>query len=143
MRFLVTVPAGNESEAAKRPDASLVAAMQRFNEQLVKAGVMVAAEGLHPTSKGARIRYDAPGKTAVTDGPFTDSKELIAGFWIIETKSKDEAIAWMKKAPFGGGVELQLRQIFESADFAATLPPEQRAAEERLRAELDAQRRKR
>lgn len=133
MRFLVTVPAGKESEAAVMPDAKLIAAMQTFNEEMSKAGVMLAAEGLHPSSRGARLRYEA-GKVTVTDGPFTEAKELIAGFWIIRAGSKEEAITWMKKAPFGGGVELQLREIFEPEEFAAMMPPELKARDERLRA---------
>src|SRR5512142_1321567 len=108
MRFLVTVPATKESEAGVLPDNSLFEEMNRFNEDMVKAGVLLAGEGLHPTSKGARIKYQ-DGKTTVTDGPFTESKELIAGFWIIQVRSKEEAIQWMKRAPFGGGIELELR----------------------------------
>ncbi len=133
MRFMVFVPAGPESEAGAIPDAKLIGQMQRFNEELVKAGVLLAAEGLHPTSKGARIRF-AEGKTTVTDGPFTESKELIAGFWLIQVKSKDEAIAWMRRAPFGGGLELEIRQVFEPEDFAPVDPTgELRRHEERLR----------
>jgi len=107
--------------------------MGKFNQEMVNAGVMLAAEGLHPTSKGARLTFQAPGKTTVTDGPFTESKELIAGFWLIQVRSKEEAIAWMSRAPFGGGITLELRQVFEPEDFGPALSPEQRASEERMR----------
>ena len=133
MRFMVLVPASKESEAGILPDKELFAAMGKFNEEMVKAGVMLAGEGLAPTSKGARIKYSG-GKTTVTDGPFTESKELIAGFWMIQTKSKEEAVEWMKRAPFGGGVEIELRQVFEMTDFPAeNFPPEEAAREQALR----------
>jgi len=138
---MVLVPASKESEAGVLPDAKLFAEMGKFNEALVKAGVLLAAEGLHPTSKGARIKF-LDGKTTVTDGPFTESKELIAGFWLIQAKSMEEAIAWMKRAPFGGGVELEIRQVFETEDFGPELTPELREQEERLRAQVAAQRQK-
>ena len=137
MRFMVLVPAGNGSEEGVLPDEKLITEMNKFNEEMVKAGVMLAGEGLHPSSKGARIKYEN-GKTTVIDGPFTESKELIAGFWLIQVKSKEEAIEWMKRAPFGGGVELEIRQVFESEDFGANLTPELRAQEERLRAQVEA-----
>jgi hypothetical protein len=137
MRFMVLVPAGNGSEEGILPDEKLITEMNRFNEELVKAGVMLAGEGLHPSSKGARIKY-LDGKTAVIDGPFTESKELIAGFWLIQAKSKEEAIAWMKRAPFGGGVTLEIRQVFESEDFGAALTPELREQEARLRTQIEA-----
>jgi hypothetical protein len=137
MRFMVLVPAGPESEAGVLPDAKIFAEMNKFNEELVKAGMMLAGEGLQPTSKGARIRFEG-GKTTVTDGPFTESKELIAGFWLIQAKSKEEAIAWMKRAPFGGGVELEIRQVFETEDLAPNLTPELVEQEERLRRQLAA-----
>lgn len=140
MRFLVMVPASKESEAGVLPDKKIIADMQKFNEEMVKAGVMLSGEGLHPTSKGARIRFSG-GKTTVIDGPFTESKELIAGFWLIQAKSKDEAIAWMKRAPFGGGVEIEIRQIFEAEDFGAQLTPDLREKEERLREKIAARRR--
>ncbi len=140
MRFLVMVPASKESEAGVLPDKTIIADMQKFNEEMVKAGVMLSGEGLHPTSKGARIRFSG-GKTTVIDGPFTESKELVAGFWLIQAKSKDEAIAWMKRAPFGGGVEIEIRQIFEAEDFGAQLTPELREKEERLREKIAARRR--
>lgn len=133
MRFLIMVPANAETEAGVLPNAHELNAMGKFNEEMVKAGVMLAGEGLQPTSKGARIKFSA-GKTTVTDGPFTESKELIAGFWIIEVKSKQEALDWMRRAPFGEGTVLELRQIFETEDFAPSDPTgEIRAQEERLR----------
>jgi hypothetical protein len=134
MRFMVIVPASKESEAGVLPDGKILTEMGKFNEEMVKAGVMLAGEGLQPTSKGARIRF-SDGKTTVTDGPFTESKELIAGFWLIQVKSKDEAVAWMRRAPFGGGVELEIRQVFETEDFGAALTPELKASEDRMRAE--------
>ena len=137
MRFMILVPASQESEAGVLPDEKMLTEMNKFNEEMVKAGVMLAGEGLHPTSRGARIKYEN-GKTTVIDGPFTESKELIAGFWLIQVKSKEEAIEWMKRAPFDGGVELEIRQIFESEDFGANLTPELRAQEERLRAQVEA-----
>ena len=136
MRFMVIVPADANSEAGKLPDAKILTAMGKFNEELVKAGVMLAGEGLQPTSKGARLRF-TEGKVTVTDGPFTESKELIAGFWMIQAKSKEEAVAWMKRAPFGGGTQIEIRQIFETADFAPVDPTgEIRAQEEQLRAKI-------
>ena len=139
MRFMVIVPAGNGSEEGILPDEKLLTKMGKFNEEMVKAGVMLAGEGLHPTSKGARLKFLGGGKTSVTDGPFTESKEMIAGFWLIQVKSKEEAIAWMKRAPFGGGVVLEIRQVFETEDFGPSDPTgELRANEERLRAEVAA-----
>lgn len=139
MRFMVFVPGGPESETGMIPDAKLIGMMQKFNEELVNAGVMLAAEGLHPTSKGVRLKFDG-GKTTVIDGPFTESKELVAGFWMIQAASLQEAIGWMKKAPFGGGVKLEIRPIFESEDFGTALTPELRKQEERLRARMAANR---
>ena len=138
MRFMVMVPASKESEAGVLPDEKIFAEMNKFNEEMVKAGVLLAGEGLHPSSKGARLKFSG-GKTTVIDGPFTESKELIAGFWLIQAKSKEEAIAWMKRAPFDGGVELEIRQVFETEDFIG-VPPELREQEERLRAQVAAQR---
>jgi hypothetical protein len=135
MRFMVLVPASKESETGAMPDEKLIAAMGRFNEEMAKAGVMLSGEGLHASAKGARIRFSG-GETTVTDGPFTESKEMIAGYWIIQVKSKDEAVSWMRRAPFGGGVQIELRQIFEAEDFGATLSPEVREANERARAHL-------
>jgi hypothetical protein len=137
MRFMILVPGDKDSEAGVMPSENLLAEMMQYNEQLVKAGVMLAGEGLHPTSKGAKVRFAAGGKKTVVDGPFTEAKELIAGFWIWQVKSKEEAIEWVKRAPFGPGVDIEIRQIFESDDFGAELTPELRAKEERLRAEAD------
>jgi hypothetical protein len=137
MRFLVTVPANKESEAGVLPDEKMLTEMNKFNEELVKAGVMLAGEGLHPTSKGARIKFSG-GKTTVIDGPFTESKELIAGYWLIQVKSKEEAIAWMKRAPFGDGVVLELRQVFEPEDMGPGYTEEIRKSEERMRAQVAA-----
>jgi len=134
---MVLVPANKESEAGVLPDEKLFAEMNKFNEEMVKAGVMLAGEGLHPTSRGARIKF-SDGKATVIDGPFTESKELIAGFWLIQVKSKEEAIAWMKRAPFGGGVVLELRQVYDAEDFEPVLTPELRQQEERLRAQTTA-----
>ena len=139
MRFMVVVPASKESEAGVLPDTKILAEMGKFNEELVKAGVLLAGEGLHPSSKGARIKF-SDGKTTVTEGPFTESKELIAGFWLIQAKSMEEAIAWMKRAPFGGGVEIEIRQVFEAADFGPALTPELKEQEERLRAQVEKER---
>jgi hypothetical protein len=134
MRFMVLVPGSNESEAGVLPDDKLFAEMNKFNEEMVQAGVLLAGEGLLPSSKGARIKFE-DGKTIVTDGPFTESKELIAGFWLIQVKSKEEAIAWMKRAPFGGGVVLELRQVAEMEDFGDAVSPELIEQEKRLRAQ--------
>jgi hypothetical protein len=133
MRFMIMVPASPESEAGVLPDATMLAAMGKFNEEMVKAGVMLAGEGLHATSKGARIRFSG-GQATVVDGPFTESKELLAGYWLIQVKSKEEAIAWMKRAPFGEGTQLEIRQVYEAADFAPVDPTgEHRANEQKLR----------
>src|SRR4051812_18857195 len=120
MRFIVMVKASKESEAGTLPSEKELAAMGKFNEELVKAGVMLAGEGLQPSSKGARVRF-AKGKATVTDGPFAETKELVACFWLWQVKSKDEALAWLKRAPFADA-EVELRQVFESADFAASDP---------------------
>ena len=132
MRFMVIVKANKDSEAGVLPDAKILTEMGKFNEELVKAGALLAGEGLHASSKGARIRY-AGAKRTVIDGPFTETKELVAGFWLIQVKSKEEAIEWMKRAPFQEG-EIEIRQVFESEDFGDSLPPEVREQEERLRA---------
>ncbi len=136
MRFLVMVPGNEQSEAGDLPSAELIAEMQRYNEQLVKAGVMLAAEGLRPTSDGAKVRFEG-GKRTVIDGPFAETKELIAGFWILECKSLQEAVEWVKRAPFDGGVEIVIRPVFEDADFGDNLTPELRAKEEQLRVEVE------
>ena len=135
MRFMVIVKASEESEAGVLPDEKILAEMGKYNEQLVKAGVMLAAEGLHPSSKGVRVRFEG-GKRTVIDGPFSETKELIAGFWLWQVKSKEEAVEWLKRAPFGGGTEVELRQVFEAEDFGANLTPELREREERLRERL-------
>src|SRR5438128_8036874 len=120
MRFMVIVKANKESEAGVLPSAEILEKMGKFNEELVKAGVMLAGEGLQASSKGARVRFDGDKRTVI-DGPFAETKELIAGFWIWKVKSKDEAIEWLKRAPFGGGTEIELRQIFEAEDFGKNL----------------------
>jgi hypothetical protein len=136
MRFMVIVKANEESEAGVLPDAKILGAMGKYNEELVKAGVMLAGEGLHPSSKGVRVKFDG-GKRTITDGPFSETKELIAGFWLWQVKSKEEAIEWLKRAPFDGGTEIELRQVFEVEDFGANLTPELREQEDRLRAQLE------
>ena len=137
MRFMVLVPASKETEAGVLPKEKDLAEMGKFNEELVKAGILLAGEGLHPTSKGARIRFSG-GKMTVIDGPFTESKELIAGFWLIQAKSKEEAVAWMQRAPFEEGVVLEIRQVFDAEDFGAEFTPELREQEERMRAQIEA-----
>jgi hypothetical protein len=139
MRFMVLMKANEDSEAGVMPSTEVLGAMGKFNEELVKAGVMLGGEGLHPSSKGARLKF-ADGKATVTDGPFAEAKELIAGFWIIQVKSKEEAIEWMKRMPAPGpgegeGAEVEIRQIFETDDFGDALTPEIREREERLRAQ--------
>ncbi|HKC47378.1 MAG TPA: YciI family protein [Gemmatimonadales bacterium] len=138
MRFMVIVPANADSEAGVLPDQDILTKMGKFNDEMVRAGVMLAGEGLQASSKGARIKFSG-GKTTVTDGPFTESKELIAGFWLIQVKDKEEAIAWMKRAPFGGGTVIEIRQVFEAEDFGPEFTPELRAQEERQRAQISAQ----
>jgi len=142
MRFMVLVKANKDSEAGVMPSTELLAAMTKYNEELVKAGVMLAGEGLQPSSKGARVRFSGD-KRIVTDGPFTETKELIAGYWLFEVKSKEEAIEWVKRSPNpfpGGESEIEIRQVFEAADFGPELTPELREAEERQRAEMAAKR---
>jgi hypothetical protein len=133
MRFMILVKADKTSEAGVLPDEKILTEMGKFNAELEKAGVMLAGEGLHASSKGVRVRFDG-GKRTVIDGPFAETKELIAGFWIWEVKSKDEAIAWLKRAPFDGGTEVEIRQVFEPEEFGAALKPEFVAAEKRMRA---------
>lgn len=134
MRFMVIVKASKDSEAGVMPSTELLTAMGKFNEELVKAGMMEAGEGLHPSSKGARIKY-AGGQGSVTSGPFPLSNDLVAGFWLLKAKSLDEAIEWMKRAPFDGGDEIEIRQVFSADDFGEALTPELREQEERLRAQ--------
>lgn len=137
MRFMVFVPASPESEAGEMPPnaTEMFEAMTKYNEELVKAGVMLAGDGLRPTSDGAKVRFEG-GKRTVIDGPFTEAKELVAGYWIWECASRDEAIEWLKRAPFDGGVEIELRQIAELDDFDDVLTPELRAQNERLGEQL-------
>jgi hypothetical protein len=131
---MVLVPANEESEAGVLPDSKILTEMDRYNDELVKAGIMLAAEGLHPSSKGVRVKFDGD-KRKVIDGPFTESKELIAGFWLLDVTSKEEAIEWVKRAPFGGGIEIEIRPVFEADDFPE-MPPDLREKERRTRAEL-------
>jgi hypothetical protein len=136
MRFMVIVKANEESEKGVLPDEKILREMGKFNEQLVQAGVMLAGEGLHPSKEGVRIRFDGKKRT-VTDGPFAETKELIAGFWLWQCKSKEEAIEWLKRAPFDGGTEVEIRQVFETAEFAESDPTgEIRKHEEDLRARI-------
>ena len=136
MRFMVMVKATEESEAGVMPSEELLTEMGKYNEELVKAGVMLAGEGLHPSSKGARVRFSGKERTVI-DGPFAETKELVAGFWLIQVKSKEEAIEWVKRCPnpMNEDSEIEIRQVFEAEDFGAALTPELREAEERLRAQ--------
>lgn len=137
MRFMIMVKANKESEAGVLPDEQLLAAMGKYNEELVKAGVMLAGEGLQPSSKGARIKFSGATRTVI-DGPFSETKELVAGFWLFQVKSKEEAIEWVKRCPNpfpGSEAEIEIRQVFEADDFGPALTPELREAEERLRAQ--------
>jgi len=133
---MVIVKANKDSEAGAMPTKELLTEMGKFNEELAKAGMLLAAEGLHPSSKGARVRFSG-GKTMVIDGPFAETKELVAGFWLWKCKSKEEAIEWLKRAPFED-TEVEIRQVFEAEDFGAEFTPELREQEERLRAQMDA-----
>src|SRR5881628_1233177 len=135
MRVMVIVPGNKDSEAGVLPDRKILTDMGKFNEELVKAGVMLAGEGLQPTSKGKRVKFSGATPTVI-DGPFTESKELVAGFWLWQVKSMDEAVQWLKRAPFGGGTEVEIRPVLESEDFGKELTPELRAQEERLRAQI-------
>lgn len=137
MRFMVIVKADRDSEAGVMPSEALLTAMTRYNEELVKAGVMLAGEGLHPSSKGVRIRFDGKDRKVI-DGPFAETRELVAGFWLIQAKSRDEAIEWVKRAPFDGGAEVEIRPVFEAEDFGAEFTPELREAEERMRGQIAA-----
>jgi hypothetical protein len=135
MRVIVFVKATKESEAGQMPTTEILAEMGKYNEQLVKAGVMQAGEGLHPSLKGKRVKFSGSQRTVI-DGPFAETKELIAGFWIWKVQSMDEAVEWLKKAPFGGGMEIEIRPIFEAEDFGRELTPELREREERLREQI-------
>ena len=135
MRVMVIVKASKESEAGEMPSEQLLREMGNYNEQLVNAGIMLAGEGLHPTSKAKRVRFSGANRTVI-DGPFAETKELIAGYWIWKVKSMDEAVDWLKRAPFDGGTELEIRPIFEAEDFGKEFTPELRAQEDRLRAQM-------
>ncbi len=143
MRFMAIVKANKESEAGIMPSPEVFKAMGDFNEELVKAGVMLAGEGLHPSSKGARVKFKGDKRTVV-DGPFTETKELIAGYWLLQVRSKAEAIEWMKRCPNPSGEEseIELRQVFDADDFGDSLPPEVREQEDRLRDRLEQQQKK-
>jgi|SRR5687768_10629349 len=134
MRVMVIVKANKDSEAGAMPSEKILADMGNFNEELVKAGVMLAGEGLHPSSKGKRVKFSGRERI-VTDGPFAETRELVAGFWLWRVKSMDEAVEWLKRAPFDGGEEVEIRQVFEAEDFGDEFTPELREQEERIRAE--------
>jgi hypothetical protein len=139
MRFMVMVKATKDSEAGIMPSEQLLAEMGAFNEELVKAGVLLAGEGLHPSSKGARVRFSGEKRTVI-DGPFAETKELVAGFWLFQVKSKEEAIEWVKRCPnpMPGDSEIEIRQVFEAEDFGAEFTPELREQEDRVRAQAEA-----
>jgi hypothetical protein len=139
MRFMAMVRATADSETGAMPSEEMLAAMGAYNEELVKAGVMLAGEGLHPSSKGARVRFEGDQRTVI-DGPFTETKELIAGFWLLQCKSREEALEWIKRCPnpMEGPSEIELRQVFDPEDFGDALAPELREAEKRLRARAEA-----
>jgi hypothetical protein len=131
MRFMVIVKASPESEAGEMPSREILAKMGKFNEELAKAGVMLAGEGLRPSSKGSRIKFSGTKRT-VTDGPFAETKELVAGFWLIQAKSRAEAIEWMKRAPFDGGTEIEVREVTEPEDFGEAFTPELQEQERKV-----------
>ncbi len=139
MRVMVIVKASKDSEAGVMPTRELLSEMGKFNEELVKAGVMLAGDGLHPTSKGKRVRFSGQQRTVV-DGPFSETKELIAGYWLWQVKSMDEAVEWLKRAPFDGGTEVEIRPVFEAEDFGEEFTPELRAQEEKQRAQIASKR---
>jgi hypothetical protein len=136
MRVMVLVKGNKDSEAGVLPGKELLAAMGKYNEELAKAGVMLAAEGLHPSSKGVRVKFSGSKRTVI-DGPFTETKELVAGFWLWQVRSMEEAVEWLKRAPFDGGVEIEIRPVFEAADFGAEFTPELRQQEERVRQQIE------
>ena len=138
MRFMVIVKANEDSENGVMPTEQELAEMGAYNEQLAKAGVMLAGEGLHPSSRGFRVRYDADGKTTVVDGPFTETKELIAGFWILQVSSREEVEQWVRRAPFRNDA-IEVRQVFETDDFGDAMTPELREQEDRMRATVEQQ----
>jgi Uncharacterized protein conserved in bacteria len=135
MRVMVLVKASKESEGGEMPSQKMLSEMMRFNEQLVQAGIMLAGEGLHPSSKGKRVQFGDKG-TKVLDGPFTETKELVAGYWVWQVRSMDEAVEWLKRAPFDPGAEIEIRPVFEADDFGKELTPELRALDQRLRSEI-------
>ncbi len=135
MRVMVIVKASKESEAGALPDTEILTKMGKYNEELVKAGIMLAGEGLQPTSKGKRVRFSGTSRTVI-DGPFTESKELIAGYWMWQVRSMDEAVEWLKRAPFGGGTEVEIRQVFEAADFGENFTPELQERDAQLRQKI-------
>ena len=139
MRVMVIVKASSESEAGQMPTEQILAEMGKYNEELVNAGVMLAGEGLQPSSKGKRVRFSGSRRTVV-DGPFAESKELIAGFWLWKVKSMDDAVEWLKKAPFDENAEVEIRPVFEADDFGEEFTPELREQEERLRARIEGKR---
>jgi hypothetical protein len=136
MRVMVMVKASKESEAGEMPSQELLAAMGKYNEELANAGIMVAGEGLHPTSRAKRVRFSGPQPTVI-DGPFSETKELVAGYWLWKVKSMDEAVAWLKKAPFETGAEVDIRPLFETDDFGEAMTPELREQEDRIRAKVE------
>ena len=135
MRVMVIVKASKESEAGVLPSAEILRKMGKFNEELVKNGVMLAGEGLQATSKGRRVRFEGDKRTVI-DGPFAESKELIAGFWLWQVRSMDEAVEWLKRAPFGGGAEVEIRRVFEAEDFGANATPEIMERDQKLRRQI-------
>jgi hypothetical protein len=137
MRCMVIVKASKDSEAGVLPSTEILTAMGKYNEELVKAGVMLAGDGLQPSSKGKRVRFSGEKRTVI-DGPFTETRELIAGFWLWQVRSMEEAVEWLKRAPFGGGVEVEIRSIFEPEDFGEQLTPELKEQQERLRKQVSA-----
>ena len=137
MRCMVIVKANKESEAGVMPSTEILSKMMKFNEELVKAGVMLAGDGLHPSSKGKRVKFPG-GKASIIDGPFAETKELIAGYWIWQVRSIDEAVEWIKRSPFGDGAEIEIRPIFDPEDFGAQLTPELKEKDERLRQQVAA-----
>ena len=136
MRMMVVVKASKESEAGQMPSEKVLKDMGKYNEELVNAGVMLAGEGLHPSSKGKRVRFSGKDRTVI-DGPFAETKELIAGYWLWQVKSIEDAVQWLKRAPFDGGTEVEIRPVFEAADFGKEFTPELRAQDDRLRARID------
>lgn len=139
MRFMVIVKANKDSEAGVLPDQTLLEAMGNYNEELVKAGVMLVGEGLHASSKGKRVKFSGRERTVI-DGPFPNTEELVAGFWLWQANSMDEAVEWLKRAPFDGGAEIEIRQLFEAADFGEEFTPELQAQEQRLREQIETRR---